>query len=276
MKVKDIFKATKARLVKANIENPELNVGLILEEITGYKRLSLVLHFDEDLSKEQIEDINIIVERRCLHEPLQHIFGYTEFYGSRLIVSPAVLIPRPETEYLIEIINTHIIAPKKIIDIGTGSGAIAISLKKIFPNAEVFALDISPQALKIAKENAINNQVDINFVEGDILTDNLGFFDVIVSNPPYISQEEYEILPLEVKNYEPKLALVGSDKGLYFYKKILNLAHHHLEAGGSIFFEIGEEQAKDIRRIALSEHFNHISVIKDLVGRDRIIHIKPE
>lgn len=276
MKIELIFREGVSQLSLANIENPRLNTGIIIEEVTGFKRLSLPLHFHQDISSEQTSRIRSMLKRRCQNEPLQHILGYTEFYGFRFQVTPDVLIPRPETEYLIETIEQNIRNPHRILDIGTGSGAIAITLKKLFPQAELVAVDISPQALKIAKENAHINNVDINFKEVDIYSNDLGNFDLIVSNPPYISEEEYSHLPREVQHFEPKLALVGPESGLFFYHKILKLAPSILNPRGSLFFEIGESQACDIRDIAFSHNYDQVDIIKDLAGRDRIIYIKTD
>ncbi len=274
MTIKEIFQEACAKLDQANIENSSLNAGLILEEVTAIKRLSLPLYYSQRLSNEQEKLIRDMLLRRATNEPLQYILGYTEFYGYRIEVSPAVLIPRPETEFLIEAISHQIKNPKRIIDIGTGSGAIAITLKKIFPNAEVVAVDISPEALKIAAANALLNGVKIRFFEADIYSEELGSFDLIVSNPPYISHAEYSELPYEVREFEPELALVGDEEGLYFYHKIIELSKKILNPDGSVFFEIGEKQAIDIVNIAHAFSYTNVEIIPDLVGKDRIVFIK--
>lgn len=273
MNIEEIFKESCAKLTHHKIENPALNIGFILEEITGIKRLSLPLFYKNELDENQIVLVRNMLKKRCNNEPLQYILGYTEFYGYKFKVTPDVLIPRPETEYLIEAIEKRIKNNQRIIDIGTGSGAIAITLKKLFPQAEVVAVDISPHALKIAKENALLNEVDVKFVEANIYSDELGKFDLIVSNPPYVTEEEYSILPEEVKNFEPKLALVGEETGLFFYRKIIELSTRILSPNGSLFFEIGENQAKDIKNIAQANDFKQVEIIQDLVERERIMLI---
>ncbi len=274
MKLELLFKEGESKFSQYNIENPRLNIGIIIEEVTGVKRLSLPIFYQQELSSEQVSQIRDMIARRCQNEPIQHILGYTEFYGFKFKVSPHVLIPRPETEYLIETIQHFVSKPHRILDIGTGSGAIAITLKKIFPEAEVVALDISPEALKVAQENALLNKVEITFIQADIYSEEIGKFDLLVSNPPYVTEEEYDQLPLEVKHFEPIQALVGSESGLFFYRKILELASSILNHPAAIFFEIGEHQAQDIKKIASSYNLNQLEVIQDLAGKDRIIHVK--
>ncbi len=274
MTIEEIFKEGCNTLFQYNIENPSLNTGFILEEVTGIKRLSLPLYYSSELNNKQLSLIRELLFRRANNEPLQYILGYTEFYGYKIKVNPNVLIPRPETEFLIETIHQRIHSPKRVIDIGTGSGAIAIVLKKLFAEAEVVAVDVSPQALKVAEANALLNEVDVKFVQANIYSEKLGNFDLIVSNPPYVTEEEYSELPYEVREFEPKLALVGTESGLYFYRKILELSPFILNKKGSIFFEIGETQAHDIKKIAQQQNYNNIETIKDLAGRDRISIIK--
>lgn len=273
MTIEEIYKEGCRKLSQHKIENPALNVGLILEEITGIKRLSIPLFWTKTLSDATVTRIQEILNRRAKNEPIQYIFGYTEFYGYKINVTPAVLIPRPETEYLLETIKNSHHNPRRIIDIGTGSGAIAIVLKKFFPEAEIVAVDISPQALKIAQANAEINNVAINFKLADIYSEELGKFDLIVSNPPYVTDQEYKELPFEVREFEPQLALVGQEAGLFFYRKIIELSSQCLNDNSSIYFEIGEHQALDIEKIAHSQNYKQVEIIQDLAGRDRIIRI---
>lgn len=271
MNIKEILQHAEEIFATAKLENPRLNAGLIIEEVVGLKRLSLPLYYQQEITSAQEKQALQWIARRAKHEPLQYIFGYTEFYGYRINVTPDVLIPRPETEFLIETIQHKIMNPPRILDIGTGSGAIAISLKKLFPESEVVAVDISQQALELAQANAKLNNVEINFVEADIYSAELGKFDLIVSNPPYVTDDEYAQLPGEVQKFEPKLALVGTENGLYFYRKILEISKMALQSQGVIFFEIGESQAVDIRKIAKAEGFGKIEVIRDLAGKERIM-----
>lgn len=271
MNIKEMLEQAEEMFAKAKLENPKLNASLIVEEVVGIKKLLLPLYYQQKLTSEQQKLLLSWVGRRVKHEPLQHIFGYTEFYGYRINVTPDVLIPRPETELLVELIEQKIVEPLRILEIGTGSGAIAITLKKLFPAAEVVAVDISPQALALAQANAKLNQVDVKFVETNIYSPELGKFDLIVSNPPYVTAEEYSLLPSEVKEFEPKLALVGSDDGLFFYQKIIELSKIALQPQGVIFFEIGESQAAGVRELGLSAGFKKIEIMQDLAGRDRVM-----
>ena len=217
------------------------------------------------------------LERLKNGEPIQYIVGDTEFYGNIIKVNKNVLIPRPETEELVEKTYNYI---KKlftdqeieILDIGTGSGCIPISLKKLLPNSKVSAVDISPEALKTAEENVIINSVSINFIKSDIFCNVKGKFDIIISNPPYIREDE-EIMPI-VKNNEPHLALYAKDNGLYFYKKIIKESSKYLKDKYLIAFEIGEEQGQDVLKIA-KEYFpkSTIKLEQDLRHFDRFVFI---
>ena len=207
--------------------------------------------------------------------PVQYIVGNVNFYGNKLKVNENVLIPRFETETLIEktikYSKKYLKEPLKIIDLGTGSGAIAITLKKEL-NSKVDAIDISDEALIVAKENAKNNNVDINFYKSDMLNNVKDKYDIIISNPPYISYDEK--IEEIVKNNEPHIALYAKNNGLEFYEKILKKANNYLNKPGIIAFEIGMNQGKQIKEIA-SNYFSKDNIIieKDLTGKDRYIFI---
>ena len=199
------------------------------------------------------DDLETAIKRLNNGEPVQYIIGDVEFYGNIIDVNPNVLIPRPETEELVEkcekiIKEKYLNQPLKILDIGTGSGCIAISLKKIFPFSEITAIDISQLAIETAKKNAIKNKVDINFIKSDIFSSIKEKYDIIISNPPYIKEDE-PIMDI-VKNNEPHIALYAPNNGLYFYETILKNAHQYLNKKSIIGFEIGESQGKDIYNIA--------------------------
>jgi release factor glutamine methyltransferase len=183
------------------------------------------------------------------------------------------LIPRPETELLVEKIIKEENNVNSILEIGTGSGAIIIALKKHFQNSIVLASDVSNDALKTAQRNSEINSVQIEFIKSDIFENIAGRFDIIISNPPYISLDEYEQLPNEIKDHEPKSALQAENNGLYFYEKILQKAKEHLTKSGMIYFEIGYEQAEKIAEIAKENGFSNVHVFKDLNGFDRIVRI---
>lgn len=236
--------------------------------MTEEEYLKKYLHPEDDLEK--------ALDRLKTGEPVQYIIGDTEFYGNIIKVNKDVLIPRPETEELvektIEFINQYFKSKElNILDIGTGSGCIAITLKKN-TNSKVTAVDISQKALEIAKENALINKVSINCFESDVFQAIKDKYDIIISNPPYIRNDE-EIMDI-VKNNEPHLALYAEDNGLYFYKKIIKEAKNYLNEKFIIAFEIGEEQGQDIVNIS-KEYFPNSKVIleKDLRQFDRFVFI---
>ena len=230
--------------------------------------LKKYLHPGEDLSK--------AIKRLEQGEPVQYIVGDVNFYGNIIKVNNNVLIPRPETEELVE--KTSILIKElfsdniNILDIGTGSGCISIALKKIFPNSIVEGIDISEEALEIAKDNATENNVDINFYQSDIFSNINNKYDCIISNPPYLKEGDY-IMDI-VKNNEPHLALYAEEKGLYFYKIILKEANKYLRERFIIALEIGENQKEDILKIA-EQYFPNANIIsdKDLRKLDRFIFI---
>ncbi len=230
--------------------------------------LKKYLHPGEDLSK--------AIKRLERGEPVQYIVGDVNFYGNIIKVNNNVLIPRPETEELVE--KTSILIKEllsdniNILDIGTGSGCISIALKKIFPNSIVEGIDISEEALEIAKDNATENNVDINFYQSDIFSNINNKYDCIISNPPYLKEGDY-IMDI-VKNNEPHLALYAEEKGLYFYKIILKEANKYLRERFIIALEIGENQKEDILKIA-EQYFPNANIIsdKDLRKLDRFIFI---
>lgn len=240
--------------------------------MTELEYLKKYLHPEDDLEE--------ALKRLEAGEPLQYIVGDTDFFNSTFKVNKNVLIPRPETEELVE----HTLElvkeffPKKelsILDIGTGSGCISITLKKQFPSSIVSAVDISKEALAVAKENAILNNVEVNFIESDVFSNVQGKYDLIISNPPYIKKEE-PIMDI-VKNNEPHLALYAPNNGLYFYEKITSASHSYLNKRFIIAYEIGEEQGTSVVSIA-KKYFPTAKVIlkKDLRNFDRFVFIIQE
>ena len=251
---------------------------LILEEKKQLKRIDLALQPDLVFSEEEIIVWNSILEQLKLEIPVQYLLGKTHFYGLEFEVNENVLIPRPETEELVEwIIQENLKIEKmknlKILDIGTGSGCIAISLAKNLPNAQVFAIDVSEKALATAKKNAENNQVNVTFIHKNILdTEDLKQqFDVIVSNPPYVRNLEKEEIKKNVLDNEPHLALfVEDDNALIFYRKIAELAKINLAANGQLFFEINQYLGKEMIELLEKMDFKNVELRKDIYGNDRM------
>lgn len=222
------------------------------------------------------DNLEEAIKRLEAGEPVQYIIGDVNFYGNIIKVNKNVLIPRRETEELvektIEYINKYLNKEVKILDIGTGSGCIPITIKKILPESTVSAVDISSEALAVAKENANSNNTTINFIKSDIFENINDKYDVIISNPPYIRYDE-PIMDI-VKNNEPHLALFAEDNGLYFYKKIIKESNNYLNNKFIIAFEIGEEQGEDIIKIAKDTYPNSIIIIeKDMQKLDRFVFI---
>lgn len=252
---------------------------LILEEKKQLKRIDLALKPDLDFSEEEIIFWDLILQQLKKEIPIQYLLGKTSFCGLDFQVNENVLIPRPETEELVEwIIESQKSKVKshqlRILDIGTGSGCIAISLAKNLPNAQVFAIDISEKALATAKKNAEINTVDITFINQNILeTDDLGQqFDIIVSNPPYVRNLEKAEIKKNVLDNEPHLALfVEDDDALIFYKKIADLAQKNLSKNGYLFFEINQYLGKQMIDLLENMNFVAIELRKDIYANDRMI-----
>ena len=251
---------------------------LVLTHVLNCDRLSLYLNKDASLDTHKSAQVLQILKRRITGEPLQYILGTTEFMGYEFKVDPRVLIPRPETEILVscaqdKLKSTGKAAGSKILDLGTGSGCIAICLAKLFPQAEIWATDLSESALQLAQENARLHQVKIKFLAGDIfnaLNNNSEKFDLIISNPPYICQVELSGLAKEI-SFEPVLALAGGLDGLDFYRRIISQAAGYLNIDGLLAMEVGANQAASVRQICGEHNFNVLAVIKDYNHIQRVV-----
>lgn len=251
-------------------------VKIILSSIIGCDTLELLNYLDKKISTKDVETFKKMINARLNNYPLQYIVGNVNFYGYDFIVRQNVLIPRFETEQLVyyvsKFIKDNYTGKIDIIDVGCGSGIIGITLSKIIKNCNVTCVDISDYALDLTKDNSIKLGVDINIIKSDMLDNVNETFDVIVSNPPYIAEDE-KIEDI-VKNNEPHIALYGGSDGLLFYKKILSTAKEHLKDNFLIAFEIGENQASAISDLANDYLDNiNIDIYKDLSNRDRIVLI---
>lgn len=262
---------------------------IILEEYMGFKRIDIVLKSDFNIDQKSLNLMQIATKQLEQEIPIQYIIGKTEFFGLPFNINKEVLIPRPETEELVERVIKEVSLIKtyktdsnetknekqlKILDIGTGSGCIAISLKKEIPSSKISAIDVSNEALRIAKKNALLNKVDINFIHLDILkTNNLDkLYDVIVSNPPYVRELEKKEMKNNVLNNEPHLALFVDNKNpLLFYNKIAELAKNFLTKNGQLHFEINQYLGKETIKLLAEKGFKNIQLKKDIFGNDRII-----
>ena len=252
---------------------------ILIEYLHNLKRIDLALNPDFEISDEEVLKWEAIISDLKTEKPIQYSIGETWFYDSKFYVNEHTLIPRPETEELVDwIIQTHKSKDKieklAILDIGTGTGCIPISLKKNIPQAEVFAIDVSEEALKIAHKNAETNQVQINFILQNILEtkDLYQNFDVIVSNPPYVRNLEKQEIKKNVLEFEPHLALFVEDTdALLFYRKIAQLALKNLTANGLLFFEINQYLGKETVELLETLGFKNVELKKDIYGNDRMI-----
>lgn len=275
--VKKILDWTHRYFIEKNIPEPRLSAELLLAEVLKCRRLELYLQFERILTTDERTIYRQYVNRRARREPVQYILGETEFYGLPFRVSPAVLIPRPDTELLvdavIEYLQFHPLPAPKILDIGTGSGCIAVALAKRFPNAAVWGVDISEAAIEVAKVNAARNAVNIRLLTGDYfeITAQLPpAFDVIVSNPPYIAEREWTAIQPEVRQFEPRGALLAGADGLDFYRRLVAALPAQFAGNGAVFLEVGYGQAAAVAKMLAQCGFL-TEVRKDLQRIDRVI-----
>ena len=254
-------------------------MDLVLEHITGLPRIEQVKSKVPYLTCTQLEDLDSIIERLKKNEPVQYVLGEAWFAGMKFKVNKNVLIPRPETEELVDwVAKQSAIGNQQlaIIDMGTGSGCIPITLKKRLPDAELSAIDVCSEALFTATENAIEHNTEINFVQLDFLNEEkwseLGNFDIIISNPPYVKQTEKHSMHERVISFEPHLALFVPDSdALLFYRKLAGFAVKHLNPGGSLFVEINEALGNEVVALFKNTGFADIQLKKDMQGKDRMI-----
>jgi len=279
MTVLEAIQKSTEFLVKKSVESPRLQTELLLAHLLKMPRMKLYLNFDRALSPAEIDSLRELVKRRGQREPLQHIVGSTSFCGYEIAVSRHALIPRPETELLAELgwkfLSTINHQPSTALDFGTGTGCIAIALAAKCPNANITALDVSADALALAKQNALQNQVAerIEFLQGD------GFaalstktqFDLLIGNPPYIASAEIETLDPEVKGFDPLGALDGGADGLDFYRRLATEAKPFLKPDGKIMLEFGDGQADEIKKIFENEKWIVEAVQEDYSQRARIL-----
>ncbi|MFM1534488.1 peptide chain release factor N(5)-glutamine methyltransferase [Helcococcus ovis] len=242
----------------------------VLQYILDYTLADIFQNRFNIISEEKYLEFMKIQEKLYDKIPLQYAIGKWNFYSRDFIVDENVLIPRPETELLVDEVLKENLEGKSILDIGTGSGAIAISIDLESSNCNVYASDISVDALDVAKKNAAKFNSNVKFIESDLFQNIDGKFDIIVSNPPYLSEEEYDKVD-EIIYYEPKNAFVGGEKGFEIYEKIIKDASKYLNENGKIFFEIGYMQAEIVRDLLLNHGYNNIKIKKDYGNLDRIV-----
>lgn len=264
---------TKGYLGEKGVENARLEAEWLLCEVLGLDRVGLYVNFDRPLSEKELALFRGMVVRRARREPLQYILGTQEFMGLDFDVTPAVLIPRHDTEVLAEEAIRRAAPAGHILDIGVGSGCIAVALAKALPQAEVWGVERSPEALLLAEQNAAKHGVRVTLFEGSLFEPFPDrHFDLIVSNPPYIPTRDLENLQPEVRDFEPRGALDGGADGLDFYRVIIPAAPAHLSPEGLLLFEVGIGQAEDVLGLLTETgRFDGLFTAQDAAGIDRVV-----
>lgn len=280
MQLKELYSLGKDNLSQNAIETPGLEAYLLLAESDVVNDLSeIYAHPEKEVDQDTFNKFQELLQRRVKSEPIAYITGEKEFYSKTYIVNPSVLIPRPETELLVD--ETLKLAKQTespfILEVGTGSGCIAVTLASFCHRAKIAASDISQQALNVAKENVIKHSQNekITLIKADILSSfKNDLFDIIVSNPPYITETEFDLLDTEVKDFEPKIALTGGKDGLRYIKEIISDSTRVLKDSGWCVFEIGYNQKKEVEKIFTDYGFTDITTTKDLNDIERVIKAK--
>ena len=252
------------------IDDAETDTAIILEKITGYTRTQMFMHADDKLNEEQALKLEELINQRGERRPVQHIVKEAWFYGRSFYVDERVLIPRFDTETLIEETLKNTKQGSKVLDMCTGSGCIIITLAKEAKITGAGA-DISDGALEVAALNAQRLEADCEFIKSNLFENIADKYDIIVSNPPYIRTQDIEGLEKEVRQFDPMLALDGGDDGLYFYRKITGGAPYYLRENGKLIFEIGFDQAKEVSDIMKENGFTDVKIIRDLANNPRVV-----
>ena len=277
MNYRECYEEGRKILAKAGIEEADLDARLLLEYVCHTNRSDLLAHGDRNVDNCQAESYLQWIKKRSERIPLQHLTGTQDFMGLTFKVSDKVLIPRQDTEILVEEVLKELHDGMRVLDMCTGSGCILISLLHYSNDCSGVGADISKEALEVAGENAEqllgeDKVQNVSFVHSDLFEQVEGKFDIIVSNPPYIRTEVIDTLMPEVKEHEPRKALDGKADGLYFYDKIIKEGRSFLERGGMMFFEIGYDQAEDVSRMMKEAGFQEINVVQDYAGLDRVVY----
>lgn len=270
-----LLKEGKEALQNAGITEWDLDAWYLLEHVTGVSRSQYFLEPEREVSPEQAETYRKLIEKRSAHIPLQHLTGEQEFMGLTFKVNEHVLIPRQDTEVLVEEALKYVRDGMDILDVCTGSGCILLSVLKLGEKMcrgtlNGTGVDLSEEALQVAEENARELQVEVAFLHSDLFTEVKGQYDMILSNPPYIEKAVVETLEAEVRDHEPRMALDGGEDGLDFYRKIAEESVQYLKTGGRLLFEIGYDQGEAVSSL-MKEHFAEVRVIQDLAGLDRVV-----
>lgn len=271
MNYTEAFLLGMQKLKEAEIGEAQLDARLLLEEVCGTDHNTLLCHGDREVSEAEEEQYRKALEQRAVHVPLQHLLGYQDFMGLRFQVNEHVLIPRQDTEILVEEAMRYLHDGMRILDLCTGSGCILLSLLRYSNDCEGTGVDISKEALQVAALNAELLGIKADFLKSDLYEKVTGKFDLLVSNPPYIERKVIPTLMEEVREYDPYIALDGGEDGLDFYRRIIGGAQDYLKRGGQILMEIGSGQAQAVSELLREAGFKEIDVCRDFAGLDRVV-----
>ena len=271
MNYTEAFLMGMQKLKEAQIGEAQLDARLLLEEVCGTDHNTLLCHGDREVSEAEEEQYRKALEQRAVHVPLQHLLGYQDFMGLRFQVNEYVLIPRQDTEILVEEAMRYLHDGMRILDLCTGSGCILLSLLHYSNDCEGTGVDISKEALQVAALNAELLGIKADFFKSDLYEKVTGKFDLLVSNPPYIERKVIPTLMEEVREYDPYIALDGGEDGLDFYRRIIGGAQDYLKRGGQILMEIGSGQAQAVSELLREAGFKEIDVCRDFAGLDRVV-----
>lgn len=271
MTFKEILDKACEYLKSHHVEEAESSAWQLMEFVWNINRSYYFAHSDDIIEDEGKMQYMSLIRRRAEHEPLQYITNQAHFMGYTFYVNEDVLIPRFDTEILVEEVGKHVRPGDSVLDMCTGSGCIAIALGLEHTRLDITGVDISPKAIDIARRNAEELKADVTFVESDLFDKVTGKYNIIVSNPPYIRTAEISGLMSEVQSHEPWLALDGKIDGLYFYRRIVDTAYNHLFEDGYLAFEIGYDQGDEVSHMMAAVGYHDIEVIKDLAGLDRVV-----
>jgi len=277
----EIVNLSTEYLKNKGIESPRRSAEELIADALHLNRIDLYTQHDRPLNDEEVAFIREHLLRRGQGEPWQYIRGFVEFYHCKLKINPSVLIPRQETEILVDLVVKELeredLQGKKLLDLCTGSGCIGLALKKRFAILDVTLADISQEALKVAEDNAVQNELEVHCVAGDLFAPFKDMqFDLIVSNPPYISQSAYQTLAKEVKLFEPKAALLAGETGLEFYERFAHEAPAFLKPKGKVWLEIGYDQGQALLKLFSNGPWRNLSLRQDWAGHDRFFSLEIE
>lgn len=279
MKYRELYNYGKNLLTKAKVPDAKIDAGLLLEYVCKTDRNALFLKPDMEVGVEEEKRYLDFIAQRKQHIPLQYLTKEQDFMGLTFEVNENVLIPRQDTECLVEIVLKHLHDGMHILDMCTGSGCILISLMHYSNDCHGLGVDLSEKALQVARRNAeklasneVSETADIRFIQSDLFEKIKGKYDVIVSNPPYIKTEVIDTLMPEVKEFEPMMALDGMADGLFFYRKIVSEAKRYFNRGGQLFFEIGYDQGQEVSELMKKSGYVDVVIAQDLAGLDRVVY----